>query len=106
MSIDQEKYHKLAEWAENDPGFHDALSAGKAGAATEEGRREAAAMIAAAKGRPSLGSSQAEGTGRSPRRQVRLPHELNERLDSYAAAHGNTPSEVMREALERFLPAA
>lgn len=53
-------------------------------------------------GRPSL-SSRADGiSGRSPKRQVRLPQDLNDWLETYADAHGQTVSEVMRNALERY----
>lgn len=53
-------------------------------------------------GRPSL-SSRADGvSGRSPKRQVRLPQELNDWLETYADAHGQTVSEVMRNALKRY----
>lgn len=54
-------------------------------------------------GRPNLGAARATGKGRSPRRQVRLPEATSEALDAYAAAHGTTPSAVMREALEAYL---
>ncbi len=54
-------------------------------------------------GRPNLGAARATGKGRSPRRQVRLPEATSDALDAYAAAHGTTPSTVMREALEAYL---
>lgn len=54
-------------------------------------------------GRPTLGEENAIGHGRSPRRQVRLDRQTNERLDSYAKHHGKTASQVIREALEEFL---
>ncbi|WP_308195082.1 ribbon-helix-helix protein, CopG family [Corynebacterium mastitidis] len=37
---------------------------------------------------------------------MRLPDELNARLDAYAKAQGLSPSEVMREALQKYLPAS
>ncbi|MDO5067642.1 MAG: hypothetical protein Q4D96_10220 [Propionibacteriaceae bacterium] len=55
------------------------------------------------RGRPSLGSSHASGQGRSPRRQVRLSEATNAALDAYAAAHGLTPSAVIRNAVEAYL---
>lgn len=41
--------------------------------------------------------------GASPRRQVRLPAELSQRLDDYADQQGRTASAVMREAITSFL---
>lgn len=105
-SIDQQKYQRLADWAENDPEFFDALRSAHVIEGTDATRHEAAEMIKAARGRPSLGEEQAKGRGRSPRRQVRLPEELNRKLDVFAAEHERTPSEVMREALESYLSAA
>lgn len=54
-------------------------------------------------GRPNLGAARATGKGRSPRRQVRLPEATSDALDAYAAAHGTTPSAVIRTALEEYL---
>lgn len=42
----------------------------------------------------------------SARRQVRLPADLNQRLDSYTAEHHTSPSAVIRDALERYLATA
>lgn len=41
--------------------------------------------------------------GSSPTRTIRLPAELNNRLDTYASAEHTTPSEVMRRALDEYL---
>lgn len=41
--------------------------------------------------------------GSSPTRTIRLPAELNRRLDAYTAAEHTTPSEVMRRALDEYL---
>lgn len=38
--------------------------------------------------------------------QTRIPHALKEQLDAYATDHGQKASEVVREALARFLRAA
>lgn len=57
-------------------------------------------------GRPNLGASRATGHGRSPRRQVRLPEELNKQLDSYATARGESVSDVIRDALTHYLASA
>ena len=45
----------------------------------------------------------ATGRGASARRQVRLPEHTNTALDTYAAAHGLTPSAVIRDALNAYL---
>lgn len=54
-------------------------------------------------GRPALGSDRATGEGRSPRRQVRLPPELNEQLDRFARQTDTTPSAVIRDALGEYI---
>ena len=54
-------------------------------------------------GRPNLGHEHATGRGASARRQVRLPEHTNPALDTYAAAHGLTPSAVIRDALNAYL---
>lgn len=53
-------------------------------------------------GRPRVG----EGRGPSPVIQTRIPQALKEQLDAYATDHGQKASEVVREALARFLRAA
>lgn len=106
MSTDDQKDQIVSDWVENSPELMDALSAATLKEGDQQSHREVAEMIAAARGRPTLGHDHAEGTGSSPRRQVRLPHELNQRLDSYAAEHHRSVSEVMREALEHYLSAA
>jgi len=52
------------------------------------------------RGRPALGSSPASVES------VRLDPELRQALLEHARSEGTTPSEVIREALRRFLPAA
>lgn len=52
-------------------------------------------------GRPTLGQNKPGGV--SPRRQVRLPAELNAQLDSYAEKVGKSSSQIMREALTKYL---
>lgn len=51
------------------------------------------------RGRPSL----SEGSRRSPRVSFRVPEQTRRRLDERARAEGRNPSEVAREALERYL---
>ncbi|HEU0192082.1 MAG TPA: ribbon-helix-helix protein, CopG family [Mycobacterium sp.] len=41
--------------------------------------------------------------GSSPTRTLRLPAELNRRLDAHVSAEHTTPSEVMRRALDEYL---
>lgn len=53
-------------------------------------------------GRPRVG----ENRGPSPVIQTRIPHALKEQLETYATDHGQKASEVVREALTRFLRAA
>jgi hypothetical protein len=50
-------------------------------------------------GRPVGGSRR----GSSPTRTIRLPAELDKRLDAHASAEHTTPSEVMRRALNEYL---
>jgi hypothetical protein len=55
------------------------------------------------RGRPRLSAA---GTGRSPKRQVRLPEELDAALVRLAQAQGLTPSAVVREAVETYVRSA
>lgn len=59
---------------------------------------------ARAAGRPSLSGK--AGTGRSPRRQVRLPIDLDAELTRRAEAEHRGVSEIMRDALEQYLHAS
>ena len=63
-----------------------------------------AAEVRARLGRPGLGGS--VGSGRSPKRQVRLPHDLDQLLDQRAAEQHRTPSELMRDAIDPYLHAS
>lgn len=97
---DREKRARdLSAWAESDAAI-EALENSTTPRDTAEGRFALQAFRQA--GRPRLGGNQHK-IGRSPRRQVRLPDELNTALDSYAARHNIKPSEVMRQALSQFL---
>jgi hypothetical protein len=60
--------------------------------------------VRVALGRPSL--SGGPGTGRSPKRQVRLPLELDQLLDQRMRVEQRTASEILRDALERYLRAS
>ncbi|MCG2801949.1 MAG: ribbon-helix-helix domain-containing protein [Cellulomonas sp.] len=55
------------------------------------------------RGRPRLSAA---GTGRSPKRQVRLPDDLDAALVRLAQAQGRTPSAIVREAVETYLRSA
>jgi predicted DNA-binding protein len=46
------------------------------------------------------------GTGRSPRRQVRLPDDLDEALIARAQSEGSTVSAVVRAAISEYLRAS
>lgn len=95
----EERARELSAWAESDAAI-EALENSTTPRDTAEGRVALEAFRQA--GRPRLDRSQHK-IGRSPRRQVRLPDELNTALDSYAVEHDVKPSEVMRQALSRFL---
>ena len=91
-------YDKMADWAESDTVFDAQTAVTLNGdAAGEVGR-------AVLGGRPNLGSESA-GQGVSPRRQVRLPRDLDAKLDAYMQEHGISASEVIRRALSDFLRA-
>lgn len=51
-------------------------------------------------GRP-LGGGRKGGS--SPARTIRLPADMDARLQSFAEAHHSTPSDVMRRALDDYL---
>lgn len=53
------------------------------------------------RGRPSLDGT--AGNGRSPKRQVRLPRELDAALTERAAAENRRPSAIIRDALSDYL---
>ena len=98
-------YDALSMWAESDAAvvaLEETLAAGSTTRGASSG--EVAARVFASAGRPRLSGD--NGKGASPRRQVRLPDELNARLDAYAKAQGLSPSAVMREALQKYLPAS
>ncbi len=60
--------------------------------------------VRATLGRPRLDRN--PGTGRSPKRQVRLPSELDQLLDQRAALEHRTASEIMRDAIGQYLHAS
>lgn len=74
---------------------------------TDAGRRFLAPFMTegeldrATRGRPSM-----SGTGTSPKRQVRLPVELDAALIRRAADEHRRPSDIMRDALAQYLHAS
>lgn len=69
----------------------------------EEAKEASERIVEKYSGRPNLGSDHAQNKGRSPRRQVRLPEDVDNRLNEYAREHETTPSQVMRDAIEAYL---
>lgn len=92
----ESNYIALSQWAEqgniSDANPNTALS----------GKNATQAARTLLSGKPSLGHTNAQGQGRSPRRQVRLPQELNTKLDAYAHQYNMTVSQTIRNALEYF----
>lgn len=99
-NIDQRHYHRLAEWAENDDReIHP--DRGLLGQHATDASRE---LLRRTAGRPSI-DTDAGASGPTPRRQVRLPRELNSRLDDLAASQHRSASDVMREAIAAYVDA-
>ncbi|MGH3560803.1 MAG: ribbon-helix-helix protein, CopG family [Mycobacterium sp.] len=99
-NIDQERYHKLAEWAESDDrDIHPdrALRGQRAAQASRE-------LLRRAGGRPSIDPAPDAG-GPAPRRQVRLPRSVSARVDEIASEQGRSPSDVMRDAISLYVSA-
>ncbi len=94
-------FDAMSDYVESDE-FFDEPPAGRTltGVEARVATRE---LLASVGGRPNLGQTRAQGKGSSPRRQVRLPDPINNQLDRYSAKTGQTPSQVIRDALERYL---
>lgn len=108
MSKHVDFFNDLVAWAESDAAVAAAEDAVQARGLDYRTEDSAAIEREFAKaGRPSLSAGSVE-KGASPRRQVRLPRDLNDALDRYAAENSTSASVIMRQALERFLanPAA
>ena len=99
---------RLADWAESDD-FHLADTA----TAVRVGDSDADALLTDVfgaeelgrlRGRPSLSGKTSSGP--SPKRQVRLPHELDALLRARAEAEHRKPSDLMRDALTEYLSKA
>ncbi|AFV90660.1 MAG: ribbon-helix-helix protein, CopG family [Acidipropionibacterium acidipropionici] len=91
---------ELSDWAESDAPFDTPQTSP---VLTGDEAKEASRAFLARVGQPTLGHSHAQGTGRSPRRQVRLPEDMNARLDAYASRHGGNASAIIREAVAEYL---
>ena len=107
---DQERYARLAEWAESDAVFEGMENAT---VTPGEGDDAGRALLEAALGsegtekilgRPTL--AQDRPAGESPVRHVRLSAELDAALRARADAEHRNPSEVVREALTAYLKAS
>jgi len=93
-------YQAAADWAEHDMTLKpNSTTTLRGEAAAEHGR---AALERALGGRPSIDPSAKPGQ-HSRTRQVRLPNDINTKLDEVAAAQNRRPSEIMRAALAEYL---
>ena len=99
--VNSEKdYQAAADWAEHDMTLKPAsTTALRSAAAAAHGR---AALERALGGRPSIDPNAKPGQ-HSRTRQVRLPADINDRLDQTAAAQHRRASDVMRDALAEYL---
>lgn len=96
--IDQDHYHQLADWAESPDRDFDPDRAVTGAAAAKAGQD----LLRKVGGRPSIDPNAPAG-GHSPRRQVRLPRDISDRLDQLAANQKRSPSDVMREAISTYV---
>lgn len=95
----ESRYDALARWAEAEMEPEDAATV----LTGEDAIRDARATLArAGVGRPKLAASAPKGE-RSPRRQVRMSQEMSDAIDALADARGESPSDIMREALTSYL---
>jgi hypothetical protein len=100
MNIDQDRYNALADWAESDkPEIH--LEDAQSGPESREATRE---LLRRAAGRPTIDPA-AEPGAHAPRRQVRLPRTLSNRVDDLARRDNRSPSDLMRQAITEYVAA-
>ncbi|QRZ61798.1 hypothetical protein [Rothia sp. ZJ932] len=99
---DHEKIGKaLSAWAESDD-FFEALDRTEFLPRTPEGVEQAEKIVrAATRGRPALSTAV---HGKSPTVNARVTPNIKERLTSYAKDQGLKPSDVIRDALDSYLP--
>ena len=95
-----EQYRVAADWAEDSMTLDPCSTSALHGAAAAEHGR--AALDRAMGGRPSIDPTARRGE-HSRVRQVRLPAELDMKLDQRAALQHIRPSQIMREALQAYL---
>ena len=92
-------HQALSEWAENEMTLpKNSTTALRGDDAAAAGR---ALLERAGGGRPSLDPNAQPGE-ESPRRQVRLPKPLSDRVNAIAAQQGRRPADVMREAIAEY----
>jgi hypothetical protein len=112
-AADQERARLASDWIESDDFHipaHATVTEGPAAAA--EGRAVLEAALGGSEaleraisgGRPSLSGKKRSGP--SPKRQVRLPIELDTALTNRARAEAKTPSELIRVAVAAYLHAS
>ena len=103
------RYQSLADWAETLETLPEeaVVSVGEGpepGRAYLENLLGSSDAVDRAMGRPNIDGTMAPG--KSPVRHVRLPRELDARLTAAAEQEHRKPSELMREALDRYLTKA
>lgn len=95
---DPDRYHALADWAESDaPTIHP--DKGTSGPQSQAAAHE---LLRRAGGRPSVDPAATPGE-HSPRRQVRLPRRISDRVDELAGADNRSPSDLMRDAIVAYV---
>ncbi len=108
---DEKRAALLSEWAESDAGLipHGARVVRSTGdgagrALIENALGGADTLTRALGGRPALDGQ--TGGGASPKRQVRLPRDLDALLTERAEVEHRKPSDIMRDALSAYLKKA
>lgn len=105
-AADRARYAKMSDWAEGLESLPEETIV-STGEGPEPGRAYLENLLGSgdavdrAMGRPSVDGSMTPGP--SPVRHVRLPRELDTLLAERAELEHRRPSEVMREALDRYL---
>ena len=95
---DADRDNALADWAQSDDRDIDPTL----GEGDDQSRADARELLRRAGGRPAVDPAAAPGE-HSPRRQVRLPKHLSERLDALAEHDHRSPSDLMREAIAHYI---
>ncbi|MBF0808901.1 ribbon-helix-helix protein, CopG family [Rothia nasimurium] len=94
---------KLSVWAESDE-FFEALETATITPRNADTIARAEKIVAAAtRGRPALAETV---NGHSPSINARVTPDIKDRLTRYTQEQGVSTSEVIREALDKFLPQA